>query len=98
MGKKTVRRKSKRRRAAYAPRRNARARRKPLLALGDSSEAHMGIDDAVAGIPPHLVGVRPAGAAHTAWQLLEHLRIFQWGILQVSRQPKHLSPASPDPS
>ncbi len=96
MAKRPVRRKSKRRRAASTPRGNDRALRKHVLALVDSSEAHIGIDEAVSGIPPRLVGVRPAGAAHTAWQLLEHLRICQWDILEFSRNPKHVSPAWPD--
>jgi len=97
MAKKTVLRRSKTRRAASpAPRREDRALRKHLLALLDSSEAHIGIDDAFAGIPPDLRGVRPAGAAHTAWQLLEHLRICQSDILEFSRNPKHVSPAWPD--
>jgi len=96
MPKKIVRRRSKNRPAASAPRLNDRALRKHLLALVASSEAHIGIDDAVAGVPPHLVGVRPAGAAHTAWQLLEHLRICQWDILEFSRNPKHVSPAWPN--
>lgn len=96
MPKKIVRRRSKNRPAASAPRRKDRALRKHVLALLASSEAHIGIDDAVAGIPPHLVGVRPAGAAHTAWQLLEHLRICQRDILEFSRNPKHVSPAWPD--
>jgi uncharacterized damage-inducible protein DinB len=96
MPKKAVRRGSRSRRAASAPRRNDRALRKHLLTLLASSEAHIGIEDAVAGIPPHLVGVRPARAAHTAWQLLEHLRICQRDILEFSRNPKHVSPAWPD--
>jgi len=96
MAKKAVNRKSKSRRAASAPPSNDRALRQHVLAVLASSEAHIGIDDAVAGIPPHLVGVRPAGAAHTAWQLLEHLRICQWDILEFSRNPKHVSPAWPD--
>ena len=96
MAKKTARRRSKSRQVASAPRSNDRALRKHVLALVASSEAHIGIDDAVAGIPPHLVGVRPAGAAHTAWQLVEHLRICQWDILEFSRNPKHVSPAWPD--
>jgi hypothetical protein len=96
MRKKTVRRRSKKRRAASAPRRDDRAPREHVLNLLGGSEAHLGIDDAVAEIPPHLVGARPAGAAHTAWQLLEHLRICQWDILEFSRNPKHVSPAWSD--
>jgi len=40
--------------------------------------------------------VKPAGAPHTAWQLLEHLRIAQWDILEFSRNSKHVSPAFPE--
>jgi len=69
---------------------------KHLASLLDSSEAHLSFDDAVAGIPPEKRSVRPPGAAHTAWQLLEHLRICQWDILEFSRNPKHVSPLFPD--
>jgi hypothetical protein len=43
-----------------------------------------------------LRGRKPRAAQHTAWQLLEHLRIAQWDILEFSRKPKHVSPAWPD--
>ena len=35
------------------------------------------------------------GAPHTAWQLLEHLRIAQWDILEFSRNAEHISPEFP---
>ena len=34
--------------------------------------------------------------AHTGWQLLEHLRIAQWDILEFSRNEKHVSPKFPE--
>ena len=34
--------------------------------------------------------------AHTPWQLLEHMRLAQWDILEFSRNPEHVSPESPD--
>ena len=37
----------------------------------------------------------PAGAPHSAWELLEHMRIAQWDILEFSRDPKHVSPDWP---
>jgi uncharacterized damage-inducible protein DinB len=49
-----------------------------LLAWEDS---HVGFEAAVAEIPPKLRGERPAGAPHSPWQLLEHLRITQHDIL-----------------
>jgi hypothetical protein len=36
------------------------------------------------------------GLAHTGWQLLEHLRIAQWDILEFSRNAKHVSPKFPE--
>ena len=43
-----------------------------------------------------LRGKKPRGAPHTAWQLLEHMRIAQWDILEFSRNPRHASPKWPD--
>jgi len=58
--------------------------------------AHLHIDDAVKDLPAALRGTRAAGLLHTAWQLLEHLRIAQWDILEFSRSAKHVSPEFPD--
>jgi len=43
-----------------------------------------------------LRGVKPEGAPHTPWQLLEHIRIAQWDILEFSKSGKHKSPKWPD--
>src|SRR5262249_19799364 len=40
-------------------------------------------------------GARPAGVPHSPWQLLEHLRIAQWDILEFARNPRHVSPPWP---
>jgi hypothetical protein len=66
-----------------------------LRALLDWDHAHMKFDDAVEGFPPALRGKRPADGAHSAWELLEHLRIAQWDILEFTRNPKHVSPQWP---
>jgi len=58
--------------------------------------AHLHIDDAVKDLPAALRGTRAAGLPHTAWQLLEHMRIAQWDILEFSRSAKHVSPEFPD--
>ncbi|MGI9102732.1 MAG: DinB family protein [Terriglobales bacterium] len=57
-----------------------------LLAGGG---AHADFDAAVRGFPASLRGVRASGLPHTAWQLLEHMRIAQWDILDFSRNPKY---------
>lgn len=58
--------------------------------------AHAGFDQAVADFPAAQRGVKPAGAGHSAWQVLEHLRIAQWDMLEFSRDPKHVSPEWPE--
>ena len=72
------------------------ALRKHVGDLLRSRGAHVGFEEAAADIPPKLRGVRPAGAAHTPWQILEHLRIAQWDILEFSRSAQHVFPDFPD--
>jgi hypothetical protein len=70
--------------------------RKELDRLLSGKGAHADFDAAVTGIPAKLRGVRPEGAAHSAWELLEHIRIAQWDMLEFSRDPKHDSPKWPE--
>lgn len=59
-------------------------------------QAHLDFDAAVKSFPANLRGVKPAGATHTAWQLLEHIRIAQHDILAFSRDATHKSPKWPE--
>jgi hypothetical protein len=72
------------------------ALRKHLVELLRGGQAHLTFDDAIDGIPVALRGKRPQGAAHSPWELLEHLRIAQSDILEFSRDPKHESPEWPE--
>jgi hypothetical protein len=58
--------------------------------------AHMSFDKAVKGLPEELIGKRIPHLAHTAWQLVFHLWVAQWDILEFSRGPGHQSPKWPD--
>jgi hypothetical protein len=58
--------------------------------------AHIDFRDGVKDFPAHLRGVKPAGAPHTAWQLLEHMRIAQEDILDFSRNPDYRERKFPD--
>ena len=71
------------------------ALRQHVLDLLRSKHAHADFDAAVANFPSNLRGAKPKGAPHTAWQLVEHLHIAQWDILEFSRNPKHVSPEWP---
>ena len=59
-------------------------------------EAHATFDDAVAGIPTNLRGVRPANLPYSAWELLEHLRITQRDILDFCIDPNYSERKWPD--
>src|SRR5580698_8388096 len=69
--------------------------RKELDRLLSGKGAHADFDAAVADFPAKLYGVKVEGSPHTAWDLLEHLRIAQWDMLEFSRDPKHVSPDWP---
>jgi hypothetical protein len=69
--------------------------RKHLLELLAGGSAHAKFDDVIKGLPPKLRGAKPPKSPHTAWMLLEHLRLAQWDILEFSRNPKHVSPPWP---
>jgi hypothetical protein len=71
------------------------ALRRHLVELLRGGQAHLVFDDAIKEIPVALRGKRPDGAAHSPWELLEHLRLAQWDILEFSRNPKHVSPDWP---
>jgi hypothetical protein len=70
--------------------------RKHLLYLLDGGGAHARFDDAVKNMPDKLRGVKPDGLPHSAWMLLEHLRLTQLDILEFSRNPKYQSPKWPE--
>jgi hypothetical protein len=70
--------------------------REHLITLLTGGNAHATFDAAVKNFPAELRGKRPKGAEHSPWQLLEHLRIAQWDILEFSRDAKHKSPEWPE--
>jgi hypothetical protein len=70
--------------------------RKHLVELLQGGNAHVGFSDAIADFSADKRGAFAQGLAHTGWQLLEHLRIAQWDIVEFSRNPKHTSPEFPE--
>ena len=70
--------------------------RKELVSHLAEEHAHAGFDAAVKDFPPDLRGARPNDLPHSAWQLIEHLRIAQWDIIEYALNPKHKSPDFPD--
>jgi hypothetical protein len=70
--------------------------RKHLLELLDGGHAHATFDKVIADFPQKLHGEVPDGLPHSAWMLLEHLRLAQWDILDFSRNPKYKELKWPD--
>jgi uncharacterized damage-inducible protein DinB len=70
--------------------------RQHLLYLLKDGGAHVKFDEVVSDFPAGLRGQKVPNFPHTAWRLLEHMRIAQWDILEFSRNPKHVSPQWPD--
>ena len=66
-----------------------------LVELLSGGHAHIDFESAVKDWPPDLQGKKPEGAAHTPWEVLEHMRLAQWDILEFTRDPKHVSPEFP---
>jgi uncharacterized damage-inducible protein DinB len=75
---------------------NEKALRAQLVKLLDWKEAHVPFDRAVKGIPPSLRGVVPNGWEHSAWQLVEHIRLAQADILEFSISSKYKEKKWPD--
>lgn len=71
------------------------ALRTQLLLLLKGGNAHLPFEQAVADFPPEHFNTRPPNVDYSFWQLLGHIRIAQWDILEFVRDPNHISPKWP---
>ena len=69
--------------------------RKHVLYLLRGGGAHLSFDDLVNSFPADLCNRRIERLPYTPWQVLEHMRLAQWDILEFSRDPNHVSPEFP---
>jgi len=67
-----------------------------LIQLLRGGQAHATFDQAVQDFPAAQAGVRPKGAEHSAWELLEHMRLAQNDILRFSQSADYVSPEFPE--
>ena len=72
-----------------------KALREQLRKVLSWGEAHTDWKTVIDGVSKSKRGIRPPGSPHSAWELLEHLRIGQWDILSFCLDPKHASPEWP---
>ena len=59
-------------------------------------DAHVGFEKSVEGLAPMLRGVRVKDFPHSAWEIVEHMRITQRDILDFCRDPGYKEPTWPD--
>src|SRR5476651_1085504 len=67
-----------------------------LEKLLKGGSAHAGLDGALKGLPAELRGTKVDNLPYTIWQLVEHIRIAQWDMLEFSKDGSHKSPKWPD--
>lgn len=65
------------------------ALRDHLVRLLTWEDAHVSYDAAVKDLVPELRGKKPENAAYSPWQVLEHLRLTQFDILDFCRNPNY---------
>jgi uncharacterized damage-inducible protein DinB len=64
-----------------------KALRDHVVALIRWEDAHAGLDRIVDGVPAAKWGAPAPGLPYTLWQLLEHVRLTQYDILDFCRNP-----------
>jgi len=67
------------------------ALRDHLVNLLEGKGAHRSLEEVFRGVPMELRGVRQNGLPYSIWELLEHIRISQWDILEFSLDSEHVS-------
>jgi len=72
-----------------------KALREHVLELLDGASAHISLESVLSDFPIEKIN-RRIGESHSAWQLLEHIRIAQWDILDFSTNPEYKEMAWPD--
>lgn len=69
--------------------------RKHLLELLEGKFAHIDLEKVLKDFPIKARNFKLENSPHTPWEVLEHIRIAQWDILEFSRDAKHISPEFP---
>jgi uncharacterized damage-inducible protein DinB len=67
-----------------------------LTKLLQGGGAHVSLKEALKGLPADMRGVKKNKLPYSIWQLVEHIRIAQWDMLEFSKDGAHQSPIWPD--
>ena len=75
---------------------NDAALRAQLFQLLHAANAHVDVLSALKDFPPKLYGAKPQNAPHSAWELLEHMRITLRDLWEFSTNPEYVELEWPD--
>jgi uncharacterized damage-inducible protein DinB len=67
-----------------------------LVSLINKGNAHVSFDEAIEGISLELATKKPDALPYSVWELVEHIRITQWDIVEFCLGADHQSPVWPD--
>ena len=67
-----------------------------LIKLLQGGGAHATFKDALNDLPAKLRDAKPYELPYSIWQLVEHIRIAQWDMLEFCKDASHQSPKWPD--
>ncbi len=66
-----------------------------LVSFLKDANAHATFEQAIADFPSDFYNARVKSIPYTAWELLEHIRLAQWDILDFMRNPDYVTPDWP---
>jgi uncharacterized damage-inducible protein DinB len=67
-----------------------------LIKLLEGGSAHVSLKVALKGLPAEMRGIVTNKLPYSIWQIVEHIRIAQWDMLEFSKDGSHESPKWPD--
>lgn len=73
-----------------------RSLREQLARVLAWEDAHTSFDTVVSELEPRHRGIQPAGLPYSPWQLVEHLRLAQFDILDFCLNPRYREQNWPD--
>ena len=69
--------------------------RQQLINLLRGGNAHLNFERAVSQFPIDYINRKASPISYSPWELVEHMRICQWDILEFIRSPEYKSPSWP---
>ena len=70
--------------------------RKQLIKLLEGDQSYRNMEKALRELPFELLGKKPDGFPYSIWQLVVHIHITQWDIIEFSKSENHKSPKWPE--